>query len=54
LPGSKRARHADLVIALIIVFLVLAAFIACVVQGRDSRELDDERGWWATYRRDQY
>jgi hypothetical protein len=37
----------------VIVFLVvLAAIGASLFFGRDSRVLDDERGWWPGYRRE--
>jgi hypothetical protein len=38
--------------ALIIFLLVLGALAASLFWGRDSRVLDDERGWWPAYRRD--
>ncbi len=38
----------------LIVFLIAVAVIGLtLVKGRDSRELDNERGWWPAYRRDQ-
>jgi hypothetical protein len=40
-------------IALIVILVALAAIAASVLGGRDSRELDTERGWWPAYRRDQ-
>jgi hypothetical protein len=39
-------------IAVIILLAVLAAIGASLLFGRDSRVLDDERGWWPGYRRD--
>ena len=38
--------------ALIVFLLVLGAIGASLFWGRDSRVLDDERGWWPAYRRD--
>ena len=38
--------------AVIVFLLVLAAIAASLFFGRDSRVLDDERGWWPGYRRD--
>jgi len=38
--------------AVIVILVVLAAFAASLFFGRDSRVLDDERGWWPGYRRD--
>jgi hypothetical protein len=38
--------------ALIIFLVVLGVLIASLFAGRDSRVLDDERGWWPAYRRD--
>ncbi len=38
-------------VIVLIVFLALIALAA--LKGRDSRVLDDERGWWPAYRRDQ-
>ena len=40
--------------ALIIFLLVLAALIASLYRGRDSRVVNDERGWWPAYRRDSF
>jgi hypothetical protein len=37
--------------ALIIAIVVLAVIGLSAVKGRDSRVLDDSRGWWPTYRR---
>jgi hypothetical protein len=39
--------------ALIIFLIVLAAIIGSLFHGRDSRVLNDERGWWPAYRRDE-
>ncbi|HEV3404949.1 MAG TPA: hypothetical protein VG073_11705 [Gaiellaceae bacterium] len=38
--------------AVIVLLVVLAALAASLFLGRDSRVLDDERGWWPAYRRD--
>jgi hypothetical protein len=38
--------------ALIVLLVVLAALAASLFHGRDSRVLEDERGWWPAYRRD--
>ena len=40
--------------ALIIFIVVLAVLIASLFRGRDSRVLNDERGWWPAYRRDSF
>jgi hypothetical protein len=39
--------------AVIILIGVLLALALSLVRGRDSRVLDDERGWWPAYRRDE-
>ena len=39
-------------IAIVVLVLAVAAIVASLVFGRDSRVLDDERGWWPGYRRD--
>jgi hypothetical protein len=38
--------------AVIVFLLVLGAIGASLFWGRDSRVLEDERGWWPAYRRD--
>ena len=39
-------------VAVIVFLIVLGAIAASLFFGRDSRVLDDERGWWPGYRRD--
>lgn len=38
--------------AVIILLVVLGVLVASLFLGRDSRVLEDERGWWPAYRRD--
>jgi hypothetical protein len=40
--------------ALIVFLIVVAAIVAAALYGRDSRVLNDERGWWPAYRRDSF
>jgi hypothetical protein len=38
--------------AVIVLIATLIALALALYRGRDSRVLDDERGWWPAYRRD--
>jgi hypothetical protein len=38
---------------LIVFLIVVALILASALRGRDSRVVDDERGWWPAYRRDE-
>jgi hypothetical protein len=52
LRRSTASSDAVAVTAVIVLVVVLAALAASLFLGRDSRVLDDERGWWPAYRRD--
>ena len=40
-------------VAIVILLALLALIALSAFKGRDSRVLDDARGWWPAYRRDQ-
>jgi hypothetical protein len=39
---------------LIVFLIVVALIVLAALRGRDSRVLNDERGWWPAYRRDSF
>ena len=54
LRRSTASSDTSFMTALIIFIVVLAVLIASLFRGRDSRVLNDERGWWPAYRRDSF
>ncbi len=54
LRRSTASSDHESMTALIIFLLVLGVLIASLFRGRDSRILNDERGWWPAYKRDSF